>query len=99
MSKMTVPEFRAAREQLGWSLKQAADELGMHIRTVSRWEDGEWPYTLLGIMPTNKRLMALDPTLAGPESRGLIERWGTPHAVRSALGPAATAVYFWASLR
>ena len=45
-----------------------------------------------GIMPTNKRLMALDPTLAGPESRGLIERWGTPHAVRSALGLAATAV-------
>ena len=58
-----------------------------------------WPYTLLGIMPTNNRLMALDPAGAGPESRRLIERWGRLHAVRSALGLTATAMFLWASLR
>jgi len=58
-----------------------------------------WPYTLIGIMPTNNKLMALDPAQAGPESRRLIEKWGSLHAVRSALGLAATAVFLWASLR
>ena len=33
-----------------------------------------WPYTLLGIMPTNQKLMATDPASAGPESRALIEK-------------------------
>ncbi len=32
-----------------------------------------WPYTLLGIMPTNRTLMATDPADAGAESRKLIE--------------------------
>jgi len=58
-----------------------------------------WPYTLVGIMPTNNALMALDPAQAGPESRRLIEKWGRLHAVRSALGGAATAIFLWASLR
>jgi hypothetical protein len=58
-----------------------------------------WPYTLVGIMPTNNTLMALDPAQAGPESRRLIEKWGRLHAVRSALGGAATAIFLWASLR
>ncbi|SRR6266542_605573 len=58
-----------------------------------------WPYTLLVIMPTNNRLMTLDPAQAGPESRALIKTWGHLHAVRSALGFAATAVFLWTSLR
>jgi len=58
-----------------------------------------WPYTLLVIMPTNNRLMALDPTRAEPETRAVIEKWAKLHAVRSAFGLAATAVFLWASLR
>ena len=50
------------------------------------------PYTLLVIMPTNKRL--LDRTLApdAPEARHLLGRWGALHAVRTLLGLAAAAV-------
>jgi hypothetical protein len=57
-----------------------------------------WPYTLLVIMPTNHRLMATEPAHAGPESRGLIEKWSGLHALRTALGFAATLVFLWASL-
>jgi hypothetical protein len=55
-----------------------------------------WPYTLLGIMPTNNRLMAIAPGAAGPESRALIVRWGRLHAVRTALGFASAVVFLWA---
>jgi hypothetical protein len=55
-----------------------------------------WPYTLIGIMPTNNRLQAIADTDAGPISRGLIEQWGWLHAVRTALGIAATVAYVWA---
>jgi hypothetical protein len=58
-----------------------------------------WPYTLLGIMPTNNKLMSTDPAIAGLDSRKLIEKWATLHAVRTALGIAATVLFLWASLR
>jgi uncharacterized membrane protein len=58
-----------------------------------------WPYTLLGIMPTNNALMMLDPADAGPQSRRLIEKWAKLHAIRTALGAAATALFACALLR
>jgi uncharacterized membrane protein len=57
-----------------------------------------WPYTLLVIMPTNNALKALSPSEASPSSRALLERWGRLHAVRTALGVAATAIFVWTSL-
>ncbi len=57
-----------------------------------------WPYTLVGIMPTNRKLMATDPANAGTESRALIEKWGGLHAVRTGLGFAATVIFLWASM-
>ena len=57
-----------------------------------------WPYTLLGIMPTNRILMATEPAAAGPNSRALIEKWAALHAGRTALGFAATMIFLWASV-
>jgi hypothetical protein len=57
-----------------------------------------WPYTIFAIMPTNNRLMAMEPSNPAPQARTLIETWGRLHAVRSALGIAATLIFLWASL-
>ncbi|GEP00899.1 DUF1772 domain-containing protein [Methylobacterium haplocladii] len=51
------------------------------------------PVTLRLILPVNKRLMAIDPAEAGPESRALILRWGSLHAIRTGLGLAASTAY------
>lgn len=55
-----------------------------------------WPYTLIVILPINKRLEATSPEAANEETRGLINTWGRLHAARSALGSAATLMFFWA---
>jgi hypothetical protein len=65
-----------------------------------RWAIGallilaNWPFTLLVMMPTNKRLTAWPAGSAGPVSRALISSWGKFHAVRTGLGIAAAVVYF-----
>jgi len=58
-----------------------------------------WPYTLIGIMPTNNKLKAIPETDAGATSRALLVSWGRLHAVRTVLGIAATLAYLWATLR
>lgn len=55
-----------------------------------------WPYTLLAIMPTNKRIEAIPNEEGGPASRALIAHWGRLHAVRTGLGLAAALAYLWA---
>ena len=57
-----------------------------------------WPVTFFAIMPTNNRLITTDPAAAGPGSRAMIVRWGSLHAVRTALGVAASLVFLWASV-
>ena len=57
-----------------------------------------WPYTLIVILPVNKRLEATPTERANAETRDLIVRWGDLHAGRSALGLAAALAYFWAML-
>ena len=49
-----------------------------------------WPWTLLGIMPTNNALMAIDTASTTSQTRSLIVKWGTLHAVRTVLGLLAT---------
>ena len=75
-----------------WQTRHGAWLLGALLMIAN------WPVTFFAIMPTNNRLMATDPAAAGPESRALIERWGTLHRVRTALGFAASLAFLWASL-
>ena len=87
------------------SLAAASGALGLITAWMSmdwHWIVGavlilaNWPYTLIGIMPTNHRLKAIAEGDAGPASRAMLQTWGRLHAVRTALGVAATAAYLWA---
>jgi hypothetical protein len=55
-----------------------------------------WPYTVFVILPVNKRLEKMPAEAAVNETRALIKKWGDLHAVRAALGLAATLVFLWA---
>ena len=95
----------------GFAMQASLAILGFLLGLLAWWQTGDWrwplgailivanwPYTLLAIMPTIKRLMATPPEQAGPESRKVIETWASLHAVRTALGALATAIFLWASL-
>jgi anthrone oxygenase-like protein len=47
------------------------------------------PFTLIGIMPTNRKLLAHGRDLRSPDTRRLLEKWGTLHSVRTVLSAAA----------
>jgi hypothetical protein len=75
---------------------------------AAAWQEGDWrwlagavliglawPYTLLAVQPTNRRLKSVTAMTAGGESRALLRQWGRLHLVRAALGAAAVATYLW----
>jgi len=105
-----LTEWKPAYKR-GFAMQAPLAIIGFLLGLVARWQTGHWawllgavilvanwPYTLLGIMPTNGRLMATDPAGAGPESRVLIEKWAALHAGRTALGFASTLIFLWASI-
>lgn len=67
-----------------------------------RWVAGavamiaSWPFTLAVIMPVNHVLSATEPSAANDETLGLMARWNALHAVRTALGMTAAAIFLWA---
>lgn len=96
----------------GFAMQASLAVVGFLLGVLAWWQLGDWlwllgaavlianwPFTLLGIMPTNNVLMATQPSSAGPETRQLIEKWARLHAVRTALGFVATLIFFLASLR
>jgi hypothetical protein len=101
---MAVAQFRASYP-LGAKLQGGLAALGT-LAAIGAWVGSAriaWlvagvllglvvPYTLVVILPTNKRL--LDRTLSpdAPEARLLLRRWGGLHAVRTLLGLAAVAM-------
>lgn len=104
-----LTEWKPAYKR-GFAMQASLAIVGFLLGTLSAWQTGNWlwllgaivmvlnwPYTLLVIMPTNNRLMAVDPD-AMPDVRTLVRTWGYLHAVRSALGVAATLIFLAASL-
>jgi Domain of unknown function (DUF1772) len=57
-----------------------------------------WPYTLVFMLPVNKRLAAMAAGTSEGDKRVWLERWGRLHAGRSALGCLSVAAYLGASL-
>jgi Domain of unknown function (DUF1772) len=70
----------------GFAMQAPLAVVGFLLGLLAWWQTGvwawllgaivliaNWPYTLLGILPTNNKLMAIDPANAGPDSRRLIE--------------------------
>ena len=53
-----------------------------------------WPWTLIGIKPTNDALLATEPDGAGPLTRARVVKWGALHAVRTAFGALATVAFY-----
>jgi uncharacterized membrane protein len=96
----------------GFIMQAPLAVIGFVLGILAWWQTGVWlwlvgallllangPYTLLVIMPTNNTLMATDPAQANPETRQLIRKWASLHAVRTGLGLAATLIFISASLR
>lgn len=55
------------------------------------------PFTFLGIMPTNRKLLEPGRDLASPQTRALLDRWAKLHAVRTILSLMATVEFVWQS--
>ena len=108
--RSALAEWKPAYKR-GFAMQGPLAVVGCLLGLIAWWQSGDWrwlagavllianwPYTLIGIMPTNNRLMAMRLEDAGPESRALMEDWGRLHAVRTALGALATVTFLWASL-
>jgi len=90
----------------GFAMQAPLAVAGFVLGTAAWWVTGRpafliggilllanWPWTLLGIVPTNKALMAMDAGEDGPESRALIVKWNRLHSIRTALGCLATLAF------
>src|SRR5258706_2059999 len=57
-----------------------------------------WPWTLIGIKPTNETLLATEPDQAGPQILALVVKSSALHEVRTAFGTLATLAFLWACM-
>ncbi|MFH3481261.1 DUF1772 domain-containing protein [Xanthobacter variabilis] len=57
-----------------------------------------WPYTFIGIMPTNRRLISTKEGEAGEDTLRLMANWGQLHMVRTGLGAMASFVFLCAAI-
>ncbi|HEY5808401.1 MAG TPA: DUF1772 domain-containing protein [Povalibacter sp.] len=53
------------------------------------------PFTLIVVMPTNRKLLDPARDLASAETRALLEKWNILHGVRTALSLTASITYLW----
>jgi hypothetical protein len=106
-----LAEWKPAYKR-GAAMQASLALIGFALGLVAWWQTGlwlwlvaaiallaPWPWTLLVIMPVNKALLATDPSAASRDTMELLDKWARLHAMRTALGVAATLIYLWAKLR
>jgi Domain of unknown function (DUF1772) len=54
------------------------------------------PFTLVGILPTNKKLESDTLNISSPEAERLLRRWNALHGVRSGLSLVAFSIFLYA---
>ena len=104
-----LTEWKPAYKR-GFAMQASLAVFGFLLGTWAFWETQNWlwlagaltllagwPYTLIVILPTNNRLLATPIEAANAETRALIAKWAALHAVRTALGVAATILFLLAS--
>jgi hypothetical protein len=91
-----LTEWKPAYKR-GYATQASLAFAGFVLGLIAWWQSGasaflfggllmlaNWPFTLIGIAPTNNRLMAA--TAGDQETRSLIVKWGQLHGVRTLLG-------------
>lgn len=94
----------------GFAMQAPLAAIGFLLGLLAWWQTGNWlwllgavvlvanwPYTLIGIMPVNRRLLATKPEEANAVSTALIAQWGALHGIRTGLGLSATVIFLLAS--
>lgn len=100
-----LAEWKPAYKR-GFAMQAPLAVVSFLLAVIAWWQTGifaflvggilmiaNWPWTLIGMMPTNNTLQATELENAGRDSRALVEKWGGLHAVRSAFGLAATLAF------
>lgn len=103
-----LAEWKPAYKR-GYSMQATLAILGFLLGVLSWWLTGKlafaagavlmlanWPWTILGIMPTNKVLMATELADAGAHTRTLLVKWNKLHAVRTGLAGLAVVAFLLA---
>jgi uncharacterized membrane protein len=103
--KEWIPSYKR-----GFAMQAPLAAIGSLLGVIAWWQTGNWlfllgalvlvanwPYTLIGIMPLNRRIMAIRPEDAGASSTAMITQWGPLHSVRTALGLSAAVIFLLAS--
>ena len=94
----------------GYAMQAPLAAIGFLLGVLAWWQTANWlwlfgalllvanwPYTLIGIMPVNRKIMSIRPEDASAASTALIAHWGALHSVRTALGLSATVIFLLAS--
>ena len=102
-----LAEWKPAYKR-GFIMQASLAVLGFLLGTGAWWQTGavpfligglamlaSWPWTLLVIMPVNNALMATPLEKAGPQTRRLVEKWGTLHAFRTGSARSPWRFSFW----
>jgi hypothetical protein len=98
-------QWKAAYKR-GFAMQATLAVIGFLLGLIAAWQTGRvafvvgscfmlanWPWTVFRMFPTNADLMDTSPGAAGHETRELLVRWNSLHAVRTALGAFAIVAF------